>query len=136
MVLSGLRKAMVGATAALAMTASSAFAEGANDHAPQIEQAAHHTQADIILRYGDRITENMDNYILSLNQSNISAAAELGLEDPNCVAIIHNGEEIRRFSEETLKSGRVLAVAERIMEGKPLRRSANSDCPILSAELG
>lgn len=84
---------------------------------------------DIIIRYGSNITYNMDDVVSSIERRGVSAIAVNDLDDPNCAAIIYDGEERFRYTQESIKNGELGAIARRLGLGKGIPFSAVSDCP-------
>jgi len=87
---------------------------------------------DIIIRYGSNITYDMDRVVRGIERRGVSAIAILGLEDPNCAAIIHDGEEKYRFTQDLIKNGELGSVARRLGLRKEIGSLTKSDCPILT----
>lgn len=84
--------------------------------------------ADIVISYGSAINIDMDDVIEALAYRDVNAIAVQDFDVPNCAALILDGVEVYRYSEESIDNDRLTATASRLVKGKKLGRSAASDC--------
>lgn len=114
----------VASTATLTTTVNEAIAQEVST-----EQAAH-LNADIVISYGDNIPDyEIQGWVEDLSSVGIAAAAETGLDDPNCAALIMNGQELYRYTEDSIFDGQLASTAQLLVEGKEISSFADSDCP-------
>jgi hypothetical protein len=85
---------------------------------------------DITIRYGDNVAENVHDWADAIRRKGVAVNLEPGLENPDCAALIHGGEEKYRYSSETLERPTIATVALRLVEGKRISKRADSTCPV------
>lgn len=76
-----------GAAMAIGLSVSSALADD-----PQI-----------IIRYGENVAGNAERWARVIEKKGVRVELQSGLDNPNCAAVIHNGEEKFRYSSQTLQ---------------------------------
>jgi len=87
-------------------------------------------QADIIISYGNNFPADEVHWMVEdLAAEGISAIALNDLDDENCAALIFDGEERYRFTEDLLYSSTMIVAAQRLVENKPISSNISSDCP-------
>lgn len=87
---------------------------------------------EITIRYGRNITENMAGWISIIQDSGVTVVAVPDYEDPNCVAVIHDGKIRYRFTDEMVGNGMMAMVAEKLAKDENISRRSKSDCPEVS----
>lgn len=103
---------------------------------PQFGTQAHAGEADVTIRYGSNIEDaDIKGWVKVIEDKGVSAKMIKDLENPNCAAIIHNGEEKYRFSEKRIDRGALSVVAERLVKGQRISKRTKSDCPVDVATL-
>lgn len=110
MAVNKLTKKLIGATAGIAMMASSAFAAD---------------KPEVTIRYGDNIT-GMEMWVELLDELGVNATAINNLPIANCVSIIKDGEEHYRVSSKLVDSGQMAALASSVALEEEI--AAKSDC--------
>jgi len=125
--LSAAKTISAGALAAV-MAFTPAAAQEATPTSAEPSTAAH-IQADIVISYGSDINENMADIVEVLSRQGINAVAIPDLDSPNCAALILNGEEMFRYSEESVRNAQIVTTAVRLVNDERISRRAASDCP-------
>jgi hypothetical protein len=84
--------------------------------------------ADITIRYGENVAEYMPRVVKTVERRGVSVNPVADLENPDCAAIVLDGEEKYRFSEDVVSSRKFAAIVGRIALGKSLGFGTDSDC--------
>ena len=86
--------------------------------------------ADITIRYGDQVTENMEQWADIIRDKGLSVEVKGDLGNNRCAAVISDGVEVFRFSEESIANGRMSSAAYRVGAGKRISKITKSDCQV------
>lgn len=93
------------------------------------ESASAINNPDIIIRYGSNITENMQSWVRVINDSGVSAVARADYKNPDCAAVIYDGNIRFEYTERQIKNGTMALVAKKLVKGERIGRRSKSDCP-------
>lgn len=93
-------------------------------------------ELDVTIKYGSNITEDMESVVRSIEKDGLSVVATADLDDPYCLAIIKDGKELYRFTEERVISGDFTAIAALVGLGERISKRTKSDCPTSVVLLG
>ncbi len=103
---------------------------------PQFATQAYAGEADVTIRYGSNIqNSDIQSWAEVIKKRGVSAKIIQDLENPNCAAVIYNGEEKYRFSQKRIDRGTLSVVAEKLAKGERISKRTKSDCPVDVATL-
>jgi len=100
----------------------------------QASLAEQYKDADIIIQYGANVQEDVEISTELLVEDGVKAVAVPGLDNPDCAALIYDGEEKARYSLDSIFMGALGSEAEFLIEDGKLSHNGSSDCPEVSAE--
>jgi len=86
--------------------------------------------AQIIIRYGENVAERVREWAELISDEGVTVELQSGLDNPNCAAIIHDGQEKYRYDSQSLERATIAVVSIRLANGKRISSRGNSDCPI------
>ena len=98
---------------------------------PQFATQAHAGDADVTIRYGSNIqNSDIQSWAEVIKKRGVTAKIIQDLENPNCAAVIYNGEEKYRFSQQRIDRGTLAMVAKKLAKGQRISKGTKSDCPV------